>query len=247
MKLCLEAVVDSIAAAVAAEQAGADRLELCTALELGGLTPGIGLICGVVAKVQIPVFVLIRGRAGDFCYRDDEHEVMLAEVEAARLAGARGVVTGSLDHEGNIHMARMRELCTAAGSMALTFHRAFDRLADQKQGLATLIELGITRVLTSGGQASAYEGRSQIRDLVQQAKGRIVVMAGAGVNAANAAAIVADSGVKEIHCSAIRLHERVAPTHNMRAHMGAKGSEADNRQMVPDPEKLVALRQALNL
>ncbi|HLQ38497.1 MAG TPA: copper homeostasis protein CutC [Planctomycetota bacterium] len=198
----VEIAVESVAGAVAATGAGADRLELCQSLQQGGLTPSPGLLAGVRARVSLPLQVLIRPRGGDFLYDDGEFAVMGADVGAARSAGADGIVCGVLCADGSIDRERMRELAALAAPLPLTCHRAFDLCADQALALECLIALGCTRVLTSGAAATAPEGQDRIKTLVAQAGARIAVMAGAGVHDHNVAALVAHTGVHEVHLSA---------------------------------------------
>ncbi|MFC4765055.1 copper homeostasis protein CutC [Dyella koreensis] len=201
----LEVAANSVASAVAAQEGGAGRVELCTALELGGLTPSMALIAMVRERLHIPLYVLIRARAGDFLYNDLECELMRRDIETCAALACDGVVLGVLDAEGAIDKARCRMLIEAAGEMGVTFHRAFDMTRDPEQALEDIIELGCERVLTSGAQASAPEGAPLIRKLVTQSTGRITVMPGAGVSAQNIAALAKATGAHEFHASAKQL------------------------------------------
>ena len=203
-QVLVEVAVDSVAGARAAAAGGAQRLELCAALELGGLTPSIGLLEQVRAAVALPVFAMVRPRAGDFLYDAGEFAAMLRDVAALRSAGAAGIVSGVLRADGSIDGDRMRELKLATGAAAFTCHRAFDLCADAAAALEVLVDLGVPRVLTSGQAASAPAGASAIHALVQQARDRLMVMAGAGVRPDNVAALVAATGVREVHLSATR-------------------------------------------
>ncbi|WP_266167926.1 copper homeostasis protein CutC [Dyella subtropica] len=198
----LEVAANSVASAVAAQDGGAGRVELCTALELGGLTPSAALIAMVREQLRIPFYVLIRPRAGDFLYNDLECELMQRDIETCAALGCDGVVLGVLDADGRVDQARCKTLMHAAGDMGITFHRAFDLTQDPEQSLEDIITLGCERVLTSGAQASAIEGASLIRKLVARADGRIAVMPGAGVTAKNIAALAAATGAHEFHASA---------------------------------------------
>jgi copper homeostasis protein len=200
----LEAAANSVASALAAQEGGAGRVELCAALELGGVTPSYAEIATVRDRVVIPLYVLIRPRGGDFLYNDFECEVMLRDIEACAALGCDGVVLGVLDAEGRVDQVRCRALTAAAGRLGVTFHRAIDMVADQAQALEAVIGLGCERVLSSGGQASAVEGAAQLRALVTQAAGRVVVMPGAGIHAQNIAALAAATGAREFHASARR-------------------------------------------
>jgi copper homeostasis protein len=192
MPILIEAAVESLDAVLAAVAGGANRLELCTDLAHGGTTPDLSLL---PLHLPIPVFVLVRPRAGDFVYTDGEHHTMLDQIARAKSAGARGIVTGDL----SLH--RTRDLIAAARPLAVTFHRAFDVFPDPSDALERLIDLGVERVLTSGGAPTAPEGAEQIRRLVAQAKGRIGILPGGGIDATNVARLVRETGVNEVHFS----------------------------------------------
>jgi copper homeostasis protein len=200
----VEVAVDSVAGAIAAATAGAARLELCQALELGGLTPSRGLLEAVKAAVRVPVFAMVRPRAGDFLYERGEFAVMLRDVAALRAAGADGIVSGVLTADGELDRERLRELRAANGAAPFTCHRAFDLCADARRALDVLVDLGVPRVLTSGQAGDAPAGAAAIRAFVQHAADRVMVMAGAGVRDTNVRALVDASGVREVHLSASR-------------------------------------------
>ncbi len=203
-QVLVEVAVDSVAGARAAAAAGAQRLELCAALELGGLTPSLGLLEQVRAAVTLPVFAMVRPRGGDFLYDAGEFAAMVRDVGALRAAGAAGIVSGVLCADGSLDRERMRELKLATGAAAFTCHRAFDLCADAAAALEVLVDLGVPRVLTSGQAASAMAGAAAIRELVRQARERVIVMAGAGVRSGNVAELVTTTGVREVHLSATR-------------------------------------------
>jgi len=198
----LEIAANSLASALAAQEGGASRIELCSALELGGLTPSPGQIALVRDKLSLPVYVLIRPRAGDFAYTDEEHATMLADVAHCAAAGCEGVVVGALTANGDVDVARCRELVRAANGIDLTFHRAIDVCRDPATALEAIISLGFARVLSSGGAASAPAGGANLRRLIEQATGRIEIMPGAGIDAGNIAALMAATGAREFHASA---------------------------------------------
>src|SRR3569623_999907 len=200
----LEVAANSVASALAAQEGGAGRIELCAALELGGVTPSYAEIATARDRLVIPLYVLIRPRPGDFLYNDFECEVMLRDIEACVALGCNGVVLGMLDAAGSVDQARCRALIAAAGQLGVTFHRAFDMVADQAQALEAVIESGCERVLSSGGQPSAAEGAARLRALVTQAAGRVAVMPGAGIHAGNIAALAQATGAREFHASAKR-------------------------------------------
>lgn len=201
----LEVCVETLDGAVAAEQGGADRLELCARLDVGGLTPDAGLREQVLAAVRIPVHVMIRPRPGDFVYTPQEMERMCEQLRDARSSDAAGFVFGVLDDHARIDRDRTARLVELARPRGVTFHRAFDELADPLEGLDTLIEMGIERVLTSGGAPTAPEGVAMLHRLVARAAGRLLVVAGGGVRAHNAARLIAETGVAELHGSHVFL------------------------------------------
>ena len=197
--MIIEACVDSVASALAAQDGGARRIELCDALETGGLTPSAGKIALCRERLTIPVVVLIRSRGGDFLYRDSDLDVMLRDIAMARALGADGVAIGALNADGTIDEAKTRAMIEVARPMEVVFHRAFDGTPDPFQALETLKALGVDRVLTSGQANTALEGVEILRHLVDAAKGRIQILAGGGINEENAAAIVKGSGVGQLH------------------------------------------------
>jgi copper homeostasis protein len=197
-----EVCVDSAVGARAAWTGGADRIELCTALETGGLTPSRGLQEVVLGVAELPVHVLIRPRQGDFCYDQGEIAAMVVDIGEALAAGAASVVVGALTADGRVDTEVVRRFIDAAGGAPVTFNRAFDLIEDQVEALDALLELGVSRVLTSGGRRTAAEGAGRLAELVQRGGDAITVLAGAGINPVNAAAVVRTSGVHEIHFSA---------------------------------------------
>jgi len=200
----LEIAANSLASALAAQEGGASRIELCAALELGGLTPSLAQIALVRERLSIPVHVLVRPRAGDFAYGDEEHATMLVDIAHCAAAGCDGVVVGALTADGDVDMTRCRELVSAADRLDLTFHRAIDVCRDPTAALEAVIGLGFRRVLSSGGAASAREGSANLRRLIEQADGRIEIMPGAGIDADNIAVLMAATGAREFHASAKR-------------------------------------------
>jgi copper homeostasis protein len=198
----LEICVDDVEGALAAEAGGADRIELCSGLSEGGITPSLGLVRQVLAGVQrIAVNVIVRPRGGDFVYAPAELDAVLADLE--ELGRHRvGAVVGALTPDGEIDRAALRRIREACPGASLTFHKAFDATADLGRSLETLIDFGVDRVLTSGGRATALEGADVLAGLVRQAAGRIVVMAGGGVRPANVRTVLARSGVYEVHLRA---------------------------------------------
>ena len=204
MSYTLEICAASLTSAQAAQAGGAHRIELCQNLEQGGITPSYGLIRQVLARVSLPVFVLIRPRPGGFVYSPGELAIMRDDVEMCRELGCAGVVLGVLDTAGRVDIAACQELIKLAGAMEITFHRAFDACPDQTQALEDVIALGCQRVLTSGGQPTVEAGQNQLAALVAQAAGRIQIMPGAGISAGNVRALAAGTGAQEFHASAKR-------------------------------------------
>lgn len=198
-RIIYEACVGSVDAAIHAEAQGADRVELCDRLDVGGTTPSPQTVERATATLHIPVFVIVRPRGGDFVYDPGELALMQRDALIARAAGAAGLVVGILRPNDTIDVERMRDFMAAVPGLPVTFHLAFERVPRQDQALDQLIELGVSRLLTSGGAPTALEGVPVISRLVARAAGRLVVMAGGSVRAHNAAEIVRRSGVPEIH------------------------------------------------
>lgn len=196
----LEICCYGIDCALTAEQAGADRIELCAAPKEGGLTPSAGVLRKVKQRVSIPVHPIIRPRGGDFCYSDREFETMLEDIAYVRELGYPGLVIGMLDEEGHIDMKRMAQVMDAGRGMAVTFHRAFDMCHNPTQALEQLADLGVARILTSGQQQNAELGLSLLRELKGHSRAPII-MAGAGVRLSNLQKFV-ESGIDEVHSSA---------------------------------------------
>ena len=197
----IEVCVDSVSGALAAEAGGADRLELCANLQQGGTTPSSGLLAAVRAATQLPLMVMIRPRPGDFCYDDQELDVMQRDIAAALTAGATGIVIGALLPNGDIDR-RVTGALVAAASAPVTFHRAFDLARDPQASLEVLIELGVERLLTSGQQPSASQGAANIAAWIRQVAGRLVVMPGCGVDESTIQPILKETGASEVHFSA---------------------------------------------
>lgn len=197
----LEVCVDCAASALAAERGGAHRLELAAALDAGGLTPSLGFIAAIRARIALPLHVLVRPRTGDFRYSEDELEIMRRDIEATKQLGADGVVLGVLTPEDGIDFERTREFISLARPLAVTFHRAFDLAADPYAALEQVIAAGADRLLTSGGEATAEAGIPGLARLVRAARGRISILPGGGITAENAPSIAAQTGVRELHGS----------------------------------------------
>jgi copper homeostasis protein len=199
--ILIEACVESLEAALAAAAGGAQRIELCASLAAGGTSPDAATLAACLSRLTIPVFVMVRPRAGDFHYSAAERAGMVEEIWHVKAAGAQGIVAGALRPDATVDETLTRELIAAAQPLPVTFHRAFDSCGDVEATLETLIGLGVTRVLTSGQAPTAPEGAATIAKLVRLAAGRIGIIAGGGINGGNVAGLVRTSGVREVHLS----------------------------------------------
>lgn len=198
-----EVCANSVESCLAAQAGGAHRVELCAGIPEGGTTPSYGDIATARELLtHTRLHVIIRPRGGDFLYTPLEQRIMLKDIENARRLGADGVVFGCLTPEGDIDTALMKQLLEAAQGMPVTFHRAFDVCRQPKQALETLIQLGCHRILTSGAQPTAEQGIPLLKELQAQADGRIILLAGCGVNENNIARIAGETGIREFHFSA---------------------------------------------
>jgi copper homeostasis protein len=196
----LEICAETLQACVAAREGGADRIELCSGLIEGGLTPSHGLIRRAMLESSLPVHVMLRPRAGDFVYSASEFEVICSDLEHAAQLGAAGIVCGILREDNTVDEQRTSKLVNLAGTMEITFHRAFDQTPNLARALEDVIACGCHRVLTSGGKSSAAEGESGLAALVDQARGRIRIAAGGGITVQIAARLLARTPV-DLHTS----------------------------------------------
>lgn len=243
--MIFEVCIDSVEGALAAQQGGAQRVELCDNLVEGGTTPSIGTIEVACRSASLGVNVMIRPRGGDFVYSDLEMDVMKADILAAKKCGANGVVFGLLKPDGRIDKPRTRELIELARPMSVTFHRAFDLCRDPGEGLDDLIELGVDRLLTSGQKADALSGADCIKALVTQSKGRIIIMAGGGVNEKSLPLIAAQTGVSEVHFAA-RLPEKSPMQFKVaNVYMGKAYQPDEYLRKVTDAERVKTIIQSI--
>jgi copper homeostasis protein len=237
-RFLIEACVDSVPSALAAEAGGAGRVELCDNLIEGGTTPSAGTIAEAKARLRIPVFVMIRPRGGDFLYSDVEYDVMLRDVAHARALGADGLVLGLLDGSGAVDVERTRTIVEAARPLPVTFHRAFDVARDADEALTTLMSLGIERVLTSGQAPTASEGAELIARLVQRAAGRIGILPGCGIDETNVRELVTQTGAREVH---------VRGTSPIRSLMGFRNPRVSFRAAVDSDDSVLDVTDAARI
>lgn len=199
MSILIEAAVETLDGALQAEREGAGRLELCADLPRGGTTPGPGLLRSVRARLEIPIFVMIRPRPGDFRFGSEECQSMLWDIAEAKRAGADGVVIGVLDRAGEVDREWTTRLVEAVRPLKVTFHRAVDRTRDVAASVELLAGLGVDRVLTGAGPGSAIEGVQGLAKLIKTFGSRIAILPGGGVRASNALEIVKVTGTRELH------------------------------------------------
>jgi copper homeostasis protein len=208
--MILEVCIDSVESALAAQEGGAARVELCADLERGGTTPSAGMIESVREHISIALYAMIRPRPGDFCYSEYEFEVMKSDVEKAKALGIDGVVFGILTSRGTIDTERARKLVELARPLSVTFHRAIDDCMDLLKAMEDLKEIGVNRVLTSGGMTNVADGIETLKTLVENSGPSLRVIAGGGITFENVRDVVSRSGVREVHalsalCSAMRV------------------------------------------
>lgn len=236
-----EVCVDSLAGVRAAAAAGAERVELCSDLDVGGLTPGGGLLRAARAVPGVALVVLVRPRPGDFHHDAHERDTLRAEVEWAGEAGADGVAVGALRADGTLDLDTLAELVERARPMEVCVHRAFDVVPDQLAALEQLVDLDIERVLTSGGEQGVLDGLPRLVELCRAAGERITVMPGGGVRADNAARVLAATGARAIHFSA-RGSTASRMTHrNPRCSLVAAEPPVEHAWGCTDAERLAAL------
>lgn len=240
----LEVCAGDIESVVAAAAGGAQRVELCSALADGGITPSTGFIRQALLVGGPKVHVLIRPRGGDFLYSPAEVAAMTDDIVAARETGAHGVVIGALTPDGDIDIAACRRMVEAAAGMNVTFHRAFDLCRDPFEALRQIIDLGCNRLLTSGQAASAIEGVELLRELVEKADGKLTILAGGGVNPENAAEIIRRLGTNEVHASARHTIQSPMRYRKPGVAMGAPGSDEYSRK-VTSPEIVAEIMAAI--
>jgi copper homeostasis protein len=237
----IEIAVTDYTSAASAVKGGADRIELCSALSEGGLTASHGLIEKCKNDFDIPLFPIIRPRAGDFLYSEEEFDIMLKDVLFCKQSGVDGIVTGFLLPDGNIDRERISIITELVYPMQVTFHRAFDRCLDPFKGLEDIIESGCSRILTSAQQLKAIEGTTLIKQLIEAAKERIIIMPGSGVRKENIKELAEKTGATEFHSSL----KSVSKSKMKFIHPTFAGLEEECFNAAIDPEEVQALRKAL--
>lgn len=206
MGILLEVCVDSPQGLVAAIEGGADRIELCSALDVGGLTPSPGLMA-LAAQAPIPVYAMIRPRAGNFVFDGDDEVAMMADIDAVRAAGLAGVVIGANHADATLSLPLLQRLIERARGLGVTLHRAFDLTPDPDEALEQAVELGVERILTSGLATNSLDGIDILKRLVRQAGDRVSILPGGGVNRGTVERVVTETGANEVHSSCRRLVE----------------------------------------
>ena len=240
----IEVCVDSLESAIAAEQGGADRIELCGSLLEGGITPSAGLIEVVRRRVSLPLHVMIRPRGGDFCYSSHEIDIMQRDIARAKTLGTDGVVLGVLELSGRVDVERTRQFVDLARPLSLTFHRAFDMTPNIFQSLDDVCGTGAHRILTSGSEQTSLKGIEAIATLVKTAGVRIGIIAGSGINAANVSQILEHTGVREIHVGLSSTETSPMLYQNSRILMGKLPGREYVRTLVRSQD-VQALREAV--
>lgn len=241
----LEICTDSADAALAAESAGADRIELCCAIESGGLSPSYGCIKRCLELLKIPLHVLIRPRGGDFCYSENEFLQMMDDIDICKAAGAQGIVSGVLNPDGSVDTRRTELLVKHAEPLSFTFHRAFDLCLDPYRALEDIIRCGATRLLSSGMQVSAKEGLALLRELVALARNRIIIMPGAGINAQSIGKLLDQNVFTEFHMTA-RLFDPAGSSTRIQTELTGRDPIAQEGFWLTDIHKINSVKQRMN-
>jgi copper homeostasis protein len=243
-KIITEIAVFTPASALEASAAGADRIELCSGYSEGGLSPSAGSIEYVIKNSIALLHVMIRPRIGDFVYNEDEKQIILSDIEFCRQAGVDGVVVGALLPDGNIDKEFTLRAVEKAQQMSVTFHRAFDLCIDLEKALEDLIECGVHRVLTSGGENDAVAGMKIIANFVRQASDRIIILPGGGLTPQNAREFIQSTGVRELHFSAKKI-KRGNSYQKENITLTSHGMVDDYHWFECDPEKIKEMKNIL--
>ncbi|MCK9178584.1 MAG: copper homeostasis protein CutC [Candidatus Cloacimonadaceae bacterium] len=241
----LEICTDSADTALAAESAGADRIELCCAIESGGLSPSYGCIKRCVELLKIPVNVLIRPRGGDFCYSENDFLQMMEDIAISKAAGAQGIVSGVLNPDGSVDTRRTKLLIKHTQPLSFTFHRAFDLSKDPYRALEDIIRCGASRLLSSGQQVSAEEGLALLCELAALARNRIIIMPGAGIDAQSIAKLLAQNVFTEYHMTA-RTFSKADSSHRIQSGLSGRDPIAQEGFWRTDIQKINSVKQRMN-
>jgi copper homeostasis protein len=240
----IEICVEGIDGLIAAQEAGADRVELCASLVEGGITPSLGTVKLALERARIPFHVIVRPRGGDFLYSDAEYRSMLADVEALRELGVAGVVVGCLNADGTVDETRMAGLVRSAGPLNVTCHRAFDMTRDPIEALEALIRCKVGRVLTSGQRDTAVEGAELLAQLVKQAGDRIVIMGCGELDAESIGGVRRRTGLSEMHFAALKNLPSEMSYRNPHVGMGGTDLDREYRNTVTDRDAVAATIRA---
>lgn len=244
--MTLEICTASVEDCIAAEAGGADRVELNAALMLGGLTPSLGTLIEARQAVSFPIIVMIRPRSGGFCYSAADFRAMRRDIDLAFAHGADGIAIGVLHEDGTLDEQRSAQLMRQAKDYPVVFHRAFDVVPDPFETLERLIDLGVTRVLTSGQEASAYNGAATIAKLIQQARGRIEILPGGGINRFTLADVVARTGCTQVHASLTMLDQDPSTQQRPQVAFGGSVRPPEDLFKVTNQGAVTALRSQLD-
>lgn len=243
--MILEVCVDSVESAVNAELGGADRIELCGDLIVGGITPSLALFERIRKKINLPIHVLLRPRFGDFLYSEEELEVLIRQAKMFAKAGADNLVIGCLTPDGRLDLDAMNRMIDAAKGTPINLHRAFDMCRDLDEALEDAKKLGIVSILTSGGYASALEG-AKVLDELKKKSGRIDIMAGAGMNAKNIEHMLNTTSLTAFHMSGKKILQSKMEYRNPRVNMGLP-TLSEYEIIQTDAEEIRAAKHVMNL
>jgi len=247
MKFKVEICVDNVESAIVAQDAGADRIELCNNLMEGGTTPGFGTISLVRKNLEIGINVIIRPRGGDFLYSNSDYEIMRREINNCGVCGIDGVVLGILRSDGSVDIERTSKLVEDAKPMSVTFHRAFDMCNDPFKGLEDVIISGADRILTSGQENKAEDGIGLIKLLIERAKNRILIMPGSGINESNIVKIASETGAEEFHFTGRKVIESCMNFRKENITMSSSSDLSEFKRKVADPDMIRSINSKLKL
>lgn len=247
MAILLEIIATSADDCTVIEREGGNRIELCSAMALGGLTPSAGLVHRARAATRLPLMMMLRPREGGFGYTPAEFAQMERDLVWGKANGVDGFVFGCLTPDGEVDVERTAHLVKLAEGKQTVFHRAFDVTTDPLAALETLVSLGVTRILTSGQQPSAWEGAALIRKLVVQAAGRVEILPGSGVRSSHVAELVRRTGVAQVHASASRTQMDTSTRARPDLDFGGAPAESGQGHRTVDPVKIAALRSELRM